>query len=86
MPEISRFYGIVIKMYWLDHPPPHFHAEYGDHVAAVEIGGGRVIEGSLPLRARRMVRQWEAVHSAELFVNWARARSDRPLLAIDPLR
>lgn len=86
MPEISRFHGVVITMYWVDHPPPHFHAQHGDHSGAVEIGSGCVIRGALPQRARRMVREWEAVHRDELLLNWGRARTDRPLLPISPLR
>ena len=51
MPEICRFYGIVIKMFWNDHEPTHFHAEYGEHVALVDIGTLAVIDGALPGRA-----------------------------------
>ena len=56
MPEISRFYGIVITMYWSDHPRPHFHAEYAGERAGIEIGSGQVLSGRLPRRALRLTR------------------------------
>ena len=85
MPEVSRFYGIVIRMYWDDHPRPHFHAEYGEYEARIQIGTGEVITGRLPRRALRMVREWEFVHRDELVANWRRARTPKPLVPIDPL-
>ena len=85
MPRISAFYGIVIWMYHDDHNPPHFHASYGEHRAVYRIEELDLLAGSLPARARRMVEEWASQHSAELLVNWQRARSDEPLLAIDPL-
>jgi hypothetical protein len=57
MPRISSFYGIVIEMYFADHPPPHFHARYGGEVALIAIASGEVIRGSLPLNALRLVRE-----------------------------
>ena len=62
----SWFYGIAIRMYFLDHPPPHFQAVYGEHEANVEIATGEVIEGHLPLTAARLVKQWGLAHQAEL--------------------
>jgi uncharacterized protein DUF4160 len=85
VPEISRFYGIVVAMYWNDHPPPHFHARYGDARAKIEIGSGSVLEGRLPRRALRMVREWETMHRDELIANWKRARRAETLMPIDPL-
>ena len=85
MPEISRFLGIVIGMYYSDHNPPHFHAYYGDHEAAVAIADGRVLWGSLPRRAMSHVLEWRQVHSAELEEDWARARQREPLKPIQPL-
>lgn len=61
MPEISRFYGIVIKMYFGDHPPPHFHAEYGEHEAVVGIETLTVIAGRLPPRAIGLVSEWASL-------------------------
>lgn len=85
MPRISEFYGIVIWMYRPDHPPPHFHASYGEHWAAIEIGSERVIAGSLPRRALRLVREWARLHEAELRNDWQRAQALEPLVPIDPL-
>lgn len=85
MPRISAFYGIVITMYWRDHAPAHFHASYSGHFAAVEIERLELIEGWLPPRALRFVREWAAVHREELRANWERARAHEPLAAIDPL-
>jgi hypothetical protein len=86
VPRISEFYGIVIEMYYGDHPPPHFHARYGDHSAKVEIETGNVIAGELPGQALRLVREWTAEHRGELKANWNLAvRHDKPR-AIEPLR
>jgi hypothetical protein len=85
MPEISRFYGIVIAIFWDDHNPPHFHARYGRHRAAIEIGSLRVLDGELPPRALGLVAEWASQHSEELMRNWEEARNSRPLQKIDPL-
>ncbi len=61
MPEVSRFYGIVIRMYFADHWPPHFHAEYGEHEAVIGIDDSRVIAGSLPARAFGLVEEWALI-------------------------
>lgn len=85
VPRISEFYGIVIWMYRPDHPPAHFHARYGEHVAQIELGTWRVLNGSLPPRALRLVRRWARLHPEELADNWARAQALEPLIAIEPL-
>lgn len=85
MPRISSFYGIVIWMYRPDHPPPHFHAQYGEHVAQIELGSWRILNGSLPRRALRLVRHWARLHGEELAENWERAQALEPLDPIDPL-
>ena len=85
MPELCRFYGIIIRMFWADHPPPHFHAIYGEHEALIEILTSEIIEGSLPLGARSLVTQWVALHRPELLEQWNLAREARPLGKIDPL-
>ena len=85
MPEISRFHGIVITMYYDDHNPPHFHARYGGEKVAIEIGSWQLLEGRLPPRALGLVIEWAARHEGELLDNWTSARSDRPLHRIDPL-
>ncbi|MHB1843341.1 MAG: DUF4160 domain-containing protein [Deltaproteobacteria bacterium] len=66
VPELSRFFGIVIAMFYNDHAPPHFHARYGSHKAIISIDDQRVIEGSLPPRALGLVVEWAAVHRSDL--------------------
>jgi hypothetical protein len=72
MPVISRFYGIVIRMYFIqsEHNPPHIHAIYGDNVAALTIQDGSVLEGDLPPKALAMVREWLAINKTELLAMW----------------
>jgi len=85
MPEISRFLGIVIGMFYLDHNPPHFHAYYGEHEVAIAIADGAVLWGSLPRRALGHVQEWRAAHVRELEEDWQRARAHQPLEPIAPL-
>jgi len=84
MPEISRFLGIVIRMYYRDHAPPHFHAEYGEYEITVEIGSG-LVEGRFPKRALAAVLDCYAQHVSELADNWELARQEQRLNKIDPL-
>ena len=70
MPEISRFYGIVIRMYFADHNPPHFHAFYGDHQAEIHIFTFEIIRGALPRQAYKLVVKWALLHRQELEENW----------------
>ena len=85
MPEVSRFLGIVIGMFYKDHNPPHFHATYGEHEIAVSIQDGEILWGSFPRRALAHVMEWHEAHQAELEQDWERARARRPLQPIDPL-
>lgn len=85
MPELCRFYGIIIRMFWEDHAPPHFHAVYGSHEALVEISSSEIIAGSLPLGAHSLVRQWTDLHRAELLEDWNLAVNLQTLNKIDPL-
>ena len=85
MPRVSEFYGIVITMFYRDHNPPHFHAEYGEYVALVGIDPVEVIEGRLPSRARSLVLEWAALHQAELAENWRRGRRRQAPVRIAPL-
>ena len=85
MPEISRFFGIVVAMYYDDHPPPHFHVRYGEHRAILEIDPVAVLIGDLPPRALGLVMEWAALHREELEENWRRAREQAPLNPIRPL-
>lgn len=84
MPEISRFLGILIHMYYRDHAPPHFHAEYGDHEITVEIETG-IVEGRFPRRALAAVLEWYNLHRDELLADWQLARKQQPLNRIAPL-
>ena len=85
MPEISRFYGIVIRMYYDDHFPPHFHAYYGDYDALVNLQTLAVISGRLPPRALGLVVEWALLHQDELRSSWEKARNKEPLPKIAPL-
>jgi hypothetical protein len=85
MPEISRFFGIVIKMFFGDHNPPHFHAEYGDQVALVDVHTLSVFAGRLPPRVLGLVIEWATLHQEELIADWERARAQQTLKRIDPL-
>lgn len=72
MPVLSRFYGIIIRMYFLqkEHNPPHIHAIYGDDMAAITIADGKILEGNLPKKALEMVREWIELNRAELLRIW----------------
>jgi hypothetical protein len=85
VPAISRFFGIVIRMCFDDHAPPHFHAFYGEHGATVRINPVGVIAGALPARALGLVVEWARIHERALLANWELARESRPLDSIPPL-
>lgn len=70
MPEITRFYGIIIKLFFGDHPPPHFHAVYGEHNAVFNIETLEMIEGDLPSRARKLVVEWANSYQSDLQEMW----------------
>lgn len=84
MPEISRFYGVVVFMNYKDHNPPHFHARYQDHEVIVEIQTG-IIQGRISKRALKMILEWFDQHKSELLENWELARQRKPLRPIPPL-
>lgn len=84
MPEICRFLGIVIGMFYSEHGVPHFHAVYGEHEVSVEIESGTV-HGEFPPRALRLVLEWAELHKAELLENWQLARQGQALRRIAPL-
>ena len=86
MPEISRFFGIVISMYFNDHEPPHFHARYGSAALRVGIETGLVLSGSFPPRALGLVIEWAALHRDELLTNWLELREGRAPSRIAPLQ
>lgn len=85
MPEISRFYGIIIRMYFQDHNPPHFHAEYQGMKAEYDIRTLDILAGSLPKRANALVLEWASEHKDELMNNWKKAIVPTTLDKIDPL-
>jgi hypothetical protein len=85
MPEVSRFFGIIITMYFGDHDPPHFHVRYAEQKAVMEITSLRLLAGSLSPRALGLVVEWASLHRHELMENWARARQQLPLNRIRPL-
>lgn len=70
MPEIARFYGIVIKIFFGDHPPPHFHAVYGEYIGLFDIDTLEMFEGDLPTRARKLVVEWAKINKDELKQMW----------------
>ena len=70
MPEISRFYGIIIKLFFGDHPPPHFHAVYGEYNGLFSIEQLEMIEGDLPNRAKKMIIEWADFYQDELMEMW----------------
>jgi hypothetical protein len=84
VPEISRFLGIVIAMYYRDHVPAHFHAIYGEFEITVQIDTG-IVEGKFPGRALAHVQEWRQLHHVELLEAWKLARSRAPLPKIEPL-
>ena len=84
MPELSRFLGIVIGMFFREHGVPHFHAVYGEHEISVEVETGR-IHGKFPPRALKLVIEWNALHQSELLENWQLAKQRQPLKRIAPL-
>jgi hypothetical protein len=85
MPEICRFYGIIVAVFYSEHNPPHFHALYGGCKASIGIRDLSIIEGSLPPRALGLVMEWAAMHQAELMVCWERAMSSQQPGKIAPL-
>ncbi len=85
MPEISRFFGIIIHMFFNDHNPPHFHARYGEYEALISIADLKIIEGSLPPRAYGLVVEWASIHKNELQENWKAAAESHNFNKIKPL-
>ncbi len=85
MPELSRFYGIVIKMYFDDHDPSHFHAQYAEDEAVISIETIAVIAGHLRPRALGLVAEWAALHQDDLRRAWLKAKNLEPTEKIAPL-
>ena len=85
MPELSRFYGIIIRIFYGDHPPPHFHAVYQGEDVQVDISTLEVLQGSMSRRALALVLEWAALHQAELREAWERASRNEEPSKIPPL-
>ncbi len=85
MPTISTFYGILIRMFFNDHTPPHFHARYGEFEATIDIETLAIIRGQLPLRALSLVQEWAMMHREELLEDWRLCRERTPPRRIEPL-
>lgn len=85
MPEISRFFGIIVAIFYNDHNPPHFHAKYGEHKALISIEDGSVLAGGLPNRALDLVEEWRLLHISDLQDDWNLAAEHKPLRRIEPL-
>jgi hypothetical protein len=85
MPELSRFYGIIIRMFYGDHPPPHFHAVYQDEQVQVDINTLEVIEGHMSRRGLALVLEWAALHREELHRAWEQASTNQEPSKIPPL-
>ncbi len=86
MPELCRFYGIIIRMFTDDHNPPHFHAFYNEYEALINIDNFSIIMGSLPPKAIGLVMEWAAMHKKELLDNWNLASSKKHTNKITPLQ
>ena len=85
MPELSRFLGISILMYFDDHNPPHFHARYNDYRALISIDELKILEGHLPARILGLVIEWAELHKKELMQDWAMVKTTGNYVKIDPL-
>jgi hypothetical protein len=85
MPQISYFLGVIIRMFYRDHNPPHFHAVYADFECIIDMEKNEIIGGELPPRVLGIVTEWSAIHKAELMDNWERARQQEILKDIAPL-
>ncbi len=85
MPEICRFYGIIIQMFFNDHNPPHFHVVYGDFRAVININD-EIVEGFMPKRALKLVFEWMDLHKPELLENWILTQNGELPKKIEPLK
>ncbi len=86
MPEISRFYGIIFRMFFREHAPPHFHAAYGDDEVLISIETLAVVSGWLPARAMGLVIEWASLHKDELRKNWEKVYNHQKPDKIEPLK
>ena len=85
MPIVSLFFGIIIRIYHDDHNPPHFHVEYGEYTAVIEIASGKILFGELPRQARKLIEKWRQKRKGEILKAWADAISGKTPARIKPL-
>ena len=85
MPELSRFYGIRITIYFDDHPPEHFHAEYGEYEAVFSIKDGEMIQGKLPKTAKKLVKKWYELQQDKILEAWEHIQNDELFDKVPPL-
>jgi hypothetical protein len=86
MPTISSFYGLLIRMYFNEHAPPHFHVQYADFVATVNIHSLSIADGNLPRRAQELVLDWAELHQYELLEDWQLCQQKQQPKPIAPLK
>jgi hypothetical protein len=86
MPEISRFYGIIVSMFYDDHNPPHFHARYTEYKIVVDINSLQILEGDFPTRALGLIIEWAELNKADLLKDWDLAAKNLPPKKIAPLK
>lgn len=85
MPEISRFYGIVIAMFYNEHNPPHFHADYGNYKIMINLDD-EIVTGFMPKRALKLIFEWMELHKDELYENWEKCQKGEIPIGINPLK
>jgi hypothetical protein len=78
MPELSRFFGVIIRMFGKDHPPPHFHVKYGEYKYSINIETGEIIACNLPTSQYNKVKEWVKEHIDELRENWNEGQKNNP--------
>lgn len=86
MPEVSRFFGIVVRMFYDDHDPPHIHVEYSGQKAKVDFQGNIILGGLKSRTAVRLIREWIDIHTKELEEDWELAKNSREIRRIEPLK
>lgn len=85
MPEISRFYGIIVSLFWKDHNPPHIHFTYGEYECSISVID-RIVEGSAPAKVIAKVNEWIELHESEILTLWEKAQKGEKLNKIEPLK
>lgn len=85
MPILSTFFGIIVRIFHGDHNPPHIHVEYSEYEAIIDIKSGKIIEGNLPIRAKKLMKEWHKLHSKELEKAWDDVKANKIPSRIAPL-